>query len=125
MPKSKDDGENDKGKTIGVRLDPPTVARIDACVEAMTTARKWTETTRSEVIRGLVLDALPRMESDLGIGAPVKPSKGAKGAKGAKVTRGAKGKAKPAKPARKPAKGAKRKAPPADVAPPDAPEVGA
>jgi hypothetical protein len=45
---------------VSVRLDPEILARVDALAPAFST--EWHAATRSDIVRALILDALPRFE---------------------------------------------------------------
>jgi hypothetical protein len=45
---------------VSVRLAPETMARIDALAPVFST--EWHAATRSDILRGLILDALDRFE---------------------------------------------------------------
>jgi hypothetical protein len=45
---------------VSVRLDAETMARVDALAPAFST--EWHPATRSDILRGLILDALERFE---------------------------------------------------------------
>ncbi len=45
---------------VSVRLDPEILARVDALAPAFST--EWHAATRSDILRGLILDALGRFE---------------------------------------------------------------
>jgi hypothetical protein len=53
---------------VSVRLDPEILARVDALAPAFST--EWHAATRSDIVRALILDALPRFEK----GGPAQPS---------------------------------------------------
>lgn len=56
---------------ISVRLDPEILARVDALSPAFST--EWHAATRSDILRGLILDALTRFEQGDGPEIPGKP----------------------------------------------------
>lgn len=45
---------------VSVRLDTETMARVDALAPLFST--EWHSATRSDILRGLILDALERFE---------------------------------------------------------------
>jgi hypothetical protein len=45
---------------VSVRLDAETMARVDALAPAFST--EWHAATRSDILRGLILDALDRFD---------------------------------------------------------------
>ncbi len=45
---------------VSVRLDPATMARVDAVGPLFST--EWRTANRSDILRGLILDALERLE---------------------------------------------------------------
>jgi hypothetical protein len=47
---------------VSVRLDPPTMARVDALGPTFST--KWRPATRSDILRGLILNSLDRFEAE-------------------------------------------------------------
>ncbi len=55
---------------VSVRLDGETLARVDALAPAF--SKEWRRATRSDVLRILILDALPRFEQ---AGGPAPPNK--------------------------------------------------
>jgi len=75
---------------VSVRLDAPTMLRVEALAPVFST--EWRTATRSDVLRGLILDALERYErlEDGARPAHATKPRGAakKGKRGAKVKRG-------------------------------------
>ncbi len=53
---------------VSVRLDAQTMARVDALAPLFST--RWRRATRSDILRGLILEALSRLERE----APRPPS---------------------------------------------------
>jgi hypothetical protein len=49
-----------RAQHIAFRLDPPAVARVDALIPFLSSA--WHKAKRSDVLRALVLEALPILE---------------------------------------------------------------
>jgi hypothetical protein len=57
-----------KTDTVGTRLEPAVTARIDRIAERLTeTALAGMKVNRADVLRALVLRALPSMERELGM----------------------------------------------------------
>ena len=61
---------------VAVRLDNPTLERVDALKDVLSTA--WHEATRSDILRALILTGLEHLEQEHR-GALAKPKKGAGG----------------------------------------------
>ncbi|MEP7121477.1 MAG: hypothetical protein ABJE95_11225 [Byssovorax sp.] len=58
---------------VAVRLDNPTLERVDALKDVLSTA--WHEATRSDILRALILTGLEHLEAEHR-GALSKPKKG-------------------------------------------------
>jgi hypothetical protein len=58
---------------VAVRLDNPTLERVDALKDVLSTA--WHEATRSDILRALILTGLTQLEQEHK-GALGKPKKG-------------------------------------------------